>query len=80
MAHLMKHTKASCGHMFAHYDRKAEHISNENLDRSKTHMNYNLATHQQEQQGEFIRKRCSDYMTRGFIIFSCSLLLLNEKR
>jgi hypothetical protein len=22
MAHLMKHTKASCGHMFAHYDRK----------------------------------------------------------
>jgi len=27
MAHLMKHTKASCGHMFAHYVRKAEHIS-----------------------------------------------------
>ena len=35
MAHVMKFTKASCGHMFAHFDRKAEHISNENLDRRK---------------------------------------------
>lgn len=60
MAHMMKHTKASCGHMFAHFDRKAEHISNENLDRTKTHLNYNLATHQQMDQGEFVRKRCSE--------------------
>ena len=36
MAHVMKFTKASCGHMFAHFDRKAEHISNENLDREDT--------------------------------------------
>ena len=76
VAHLMKYTKASCGHMFAHYDRKAKNISNENLDRSRTHLNYNLITHQQEHQGEFIRKRCSDYMTGGFIVFSFSLLLL----
>jgi len=60
MAHMMKHTKASCGHMFAHFDRKAEHISNENLDRTRTHLNYNLATHQQMDQGEFVRKRCSE--------------------
>lgn len=60
MAHMMKHTKASCGHMFAHFDRKAEHIGNENLDRTRTHLNYNLATHQQMDQGEFVRKRCSE--------------------
>ena len=60
MAHMMKHTKASCGHMFAHFDRKAEHISNENLDRTRTHLNYNLAIHQQMDQGEFVRKRCSE--------------------
>lgn len=60
MAHMMKHTKASCGHMFAHFDRKAENISNENLDRTRTHLNYNLATHQQMDQGEFVRKRCSE--------------------
>lgn len=52
MAHCMKHTKASCGHMFAHFDRKAEHISNENVDRSRSHLNYNLAVHQQMEQGE----------------------------
>ena len=57
MAHVMKFTKASCGHMFAHFDRKAEHISNENLDRERTHLNYNLATHQTMDQGEFVRKK-----------------------
>lgn len=60
MAHVMKHTKASCGHMFAHFDRRAEHISNEKLDRARTHLNYNLATHQQMDQGDFVRKRCSE--------------------
>ena len=60
MAHMMKHTKASCGHMFAHFDRRAEHISNENLDRTRTHLNYNLATHQTMNQGEFVRQRCSE--------------------
>lgn len=60
MAHVMKHTKASCGHMLSHYDRKAEHISNENIDRTRTHLNYNLATHQTMSQGDFIRKRCSE--------------------
>jgi len=60
MAHVMKFTKASCGHMFAHFDRRAEHISNENLDRTRTHLNYNLATHQTMDQGEFVRKRCAE--------------------
>lgn len=60
MAHMMKHTKASCGHMFAHFDRRAEHISNENLDRTRTHLNYNLATHQTMDQGKFVRKRCAE--------------------
>ena len=60
MAHVMKHTKASCGHMFAHFDRRADHIGNENVDRTRTHLNYNLATHQQMEQGEFVRQRCSE--------------------
>lgn len=60
MAHVMKYTKAACGHMFAHFDRKAEHISNDDLDRTRTHLNYNLAAHQRMEQGEFVRKRCSE--------------------
>ena len=59
MAHMMKHTKAACGHMFAHYDRECEHISNENIDTQRTHLNYNLAVHQQLSQGEFVKQRCS---------------------
>lgn len=65
MAHMMKHTMASCGHMFAHYDRKAGHISNENVDRTRTHLNYNLAAHQQMGQGEFVKQRCSEVYRQG---------------
>lgn len=60
MAHMMKHTKAACGHMFAHYDRTANNISNENIDRTKTHMNYNLAANQTKRQGDFVKQRCSE--------------------
>ena len=56
MAHMMKHTKAACGHMFAHYDRECEHISNENIDTQRSHLNYNLAVHQQLPQGEFVKQ------------------------
>lgn len=60
MAHVMKHTKAACGHMFAHFDRQAEQIGNDEVDRTRSHLNYNLAIHQQMDQGEFVRKRCSE--------------------
>ena len=60
VAHMMKHNKASCGHMFAHFDRQAEHISNENVDRTRSHLNYNLATHQDIGQGDFVKQRCSE--------------------
>ena len=60
MAHMMKFTKSSCGHMFAHFDRSANNISNENLDSSRTYLNYNLAERQNMNQIDFLRKRCSD--------------------
>ena len=60
MAHMKKYTKAGCGHMFAHYDRSADRIGNENIDRTRTYLNYNLAVHQIMGQGEFIRKRCAE--------------------
>lgn len=60
MAHVKKFAKAACGQMFSHYDRKKENIGNEEIDKAKSHLNYNLALHQQQQQGDFIRKRCSE--------------------
>jgi hypothetical protein len=46
--------------MFSHFDRQKDNFSNENIDREKTHLNYNLAVHQQMKQGDFIKQRCSE--------------------
>lgn len=56
----MKFTKVSCGHMFEHFSREAKNISNENLNRAKTCLNYNLAVHQTMDQYDFMKKRCSE--------------------
>ena len=61
MAHVMKFTKASCGHMFAHFDRKAEHISNENLDKEKdTPQLQSRHPSDDGSGGGFVRKRCAE--------------------
>ena len=46
--------------MFSHYDRQKEHYGNENIDVLKTHLNYNLAVHQEMEQGAFVKQRCSE--------------------
>lgn len=60
MAHVEKYTRQACGHMLAHYNRTAQHIGNDKVDCEKTHLNYNLATHQQMEQEVFVKKRCSE--------------------
>ena len=45
----MKFNKISCGHMTSHFDRSAKNISNENIDESKTNLNYNLADQSMQQ-------------------------------
>ena len=61
MAHLEKYNRAAVGHLIAHYDRQAENIGNESVDRSRSHLNYNLADELQPmKQGDFIRQRCSE--------------------
>lgn len=71
MAHVMKFTKAACGHMFKHYERAKEFnpetgqleyvkFANQQINPERTHLNYNLAVHQTMRQGDFIRKRCSE--------------------
>lgn len=43
MANYKKFTKAAVGQIFAHFDRSAENPT-ENIDRSRSHLNYNLAS------------------------------------
>ena len=58
MAHVAKYDRAAVGHLLAHYDRQAEHISNENINPEKTKENFNLGPDRDQSQGDFIRERC----------------------
>lgn len=66
MAHVMKFTKAACGHMFKHYerakDKEGEYVKfeNQDIDTTKSYLNYNLAPMQINGQGEFVKERCSE--------------------
>lgn len=60
MAHVTKFTMAAVGNMTNHYSREADDMKprkNINIDRSKTHLNYNLAPERNVSQVEFIRQR-----------------------
>lgn len=62
--HVAKYNKSATGHMCAHYERRkddrGEYIKfgNQNIDLSRTHLNYNLAP--EHDQIEFIRQRTSE--------------------
>ena len=54
MAHLEKYNRAAVGHLIAHYDRQAENIGNESVDRTRSHLNYNLAAELQRKDREIL--------------------------
>ncbi|MCL2390777.1 MAG: plasmid recombination protein, partial [Endomicrobia bacterium] len=66
MAHCKKYNKAACGHMFKHYERAKDQdgeylkFGNQDIDISRSHLNYNLAPIQPDGQGAFVKKRCSE--------------------
>lgn len=87
MAHVMKMTKAACGHMFKHYerakDKNGEYVKfgNESIDPERTPMNYNLAPDRELSQGDFVRKRCSEVycMNRKDVNVLCSWVITVPK-
>ena len=86
MAHVMKYTKVSYGHMLKHYerakDKNGEYVKfgNENIDLERTPLNYNLAP-DRGSQGEFIRNRCSEVycMNRKDVNVLCSWVVTVPK-
>lgn len=66
MAHCKKFTRAACGHMWKHYERAKDEngeyvkFGNQDIDTSKSHLNYNLAPIQHNGQGGFVKERCSE--------------------
>lgn len=65
MANVAKYTKGTMGHMMKHYERGKDEngdivkFKNEQIDPTRSHLNYNLAPHQQNQL-DFIHKRLSE--------------------
>ena len=59
MAHVAKYTQAQTGHLFNHYNRDKEkdcNRSNQDIDKSKTHENYNLMQREETPQ-EYFKSR-----------------------
>lgn len=87
MAHVAKYTKGALGHMFAHYERAkgkdGEYIKfgNENIDRTKSYLNYNLAPKRKISQGDFVKKRCSEVkcLNRKDVNVMCSWVITAPK-
>jgi hypothetical protein len=86
MAHVMKMTRGAVGHMFKHYERakdeKGEYVKfgNEDIDATRTHLNYNLAP-ENKSQGEFVKQRCSEVkcLNRKDVNVACSWIVTLPK-
>jgi len=87
MAHCKKFTKAACGHMFAHYERKKDEngeyikFGNQEIDISQSHLNYNLAPERIDGQGNFVKERCSEVklQNRADVNVMCSWVVTLPK-
>lgn len=84
MAHVEKYTRAQTGQLCQHYERKminGEYVKfgNENIDLTKTHLNYNLAP--EHNQIEFIKTRCEELncLKRKDVNVMCSWVITKPK-
>lgn len=65
MANVRKFTRGAIGHMCKHFERgldqdgKLVNYGNQDIDPSKSHLNYNLAP-ERASQSDFIKQRCSE--------------------
>lgn len=83
MAHVEKFTRANIGHALDHDSRQEEdgvNRSNEKIDKSRTHLNYNLATHG-ENPIDRINRRTSEVkcLKRDNVNVMCSWMLTLPK-
>ncbi|MCL2593379.1 MAG: plasmid recombination protein [Defluviitaleaceae bacterium] len=86
MAHVAKYTQSQAGGLTRHFERSinpetGEHIrfSNQEIDLSRVHLNYNLAPDQN--QLNFIKQRCSEVqcMNRKDVNVMCSWVVTAPK-
>lgn len=87
MAHVSKFAKSAIGHMTKHYERAKDEndnyikFGNQEIDTSKTHLNYNLDSKKDISQIEFIQKRCSEVqcLNRKDVKVMCTWVITSPK-
>jgi len=87
MANLQKYTASEASGLLRHYERFLDELgkylkfSNQDIDISKTHLNYNLAPDREISQYQFIKQRCSevDFVGRKNTNVMCSWVVTTPK-
>ena len=83
MAHVEKYAKFAIGAMTKHYERRRDEngnyykFGNENIDKSRTHLNYNLAPEREISQVQYIHKRTQNVrvLNRADVKIMCSCVV-----
>lgn len=61
MAHVEKFTRAGCAQLFAHYERReGRKYGNQEIDRDKSYLNFNLAPCRNLSQNDYLQKRLNE--------------------
>lgn len=61
MAHVEKFTRAGCAQLFAHYERReGRRYGNQEIDRDKSYLNFNLAPCRNLSQNDYLQKRLNE--------------------
>ena len=82
MANLSKMTRASCNNLFNHYERKnGIKFGNQDINKERSYMNYNLAPIKNLSQNEILNKRLSEVkvLNREDVNVMCSWIVTLPK-
>ena len=83
MASLCKATKGASGNLFDHYERKENiKFKNQDIDKTRSYLNYNLATDRNLSQREILNSRLSEVkvLKRDNVNVTCNWVVTLPKR
>lgn len=82
MAHILKSPKSACSNLLNHYERKEGiKFSNQEIDNTKSHLNYNLASENNLTQQQILNQRLSEVkvLKRKDVNVMCSWVITLPK-
>lgn len=80
--HVEKFLKVAVGHMLRHYDRMAVNFRNEDIDKSRSYLNYNLAPKRNIDDFSYYKQRLSQVkcQNRADVKTLCSWIITLPKK